>query len=166
MSTIEKLESTMRQFSLCIRAIPLKTTRILEASHIIEFPNGKVVKLPEFNREMLVVESIPENAGKFIVEQQMNTDKTTRFHPSKYYNSLEQVLADWQPEEHPAEDDTTSTNHDFIIAAEGNPEKGLPSIVYWVCSQSEMNVEVYNLEQKGYDVDGIHVFPSNAEIKS
>lgn len=165
MSTIEKLESTMRQFSLCIRAIPLKTTRILEASHIIEFPNGKVVKLPEFNREMVVVENTPENAGKFIVEQQMNTDKTTRFHPSKYYDSLENVLADWQPEDHSAEeDDDSSADPDYIIVAEGNSQKALPPIVHWVYGQDAMDVEVYDLEQKGYALEDIHVFPSSAEI--
>lgn len=96
---IEVLEKIMRQNSLVVRAIPAKSIKILETEHADMYPEGHLMHMPGFNREMLVVETEPEHAGQFIVEQQRNTAMRTQFGAKKYYNSLEEVIADWGTKE-------------------------------------------------------------------
>ena len=55
-------------------------------------PNGQIVYLDEFKREMLVVKSIPTNAGKFVFEHNCGTGRMVRFTGRQYYNSIEEVI--------------------------------------------------------------------------
>lgn len=57
----------MVEYGACLRAIPNRARSVLEASHADEYPTGRIVFLPEFKREMLVIESVPERTGQFLV---------------------------------------------------------------------------------------------------
>lgn len=92
--TLLEFERFMRENSLVVRAIPQKVVHVFEASHIGEYPDGKIEFLPEYHRNMLLLEEVPEHAGMFVAEIQCNTAKSTRFSSKKYYASLEELAAD------------------------------------------------------------------------
>lgn len=91
---IKELEEIMVSHGVVLRAIPKKTRSIYERYHIDKYPRGTIQYLEEFKREMLVFESIPENAGKFIFECEKNTSATVHFSGKKYFDSIEQAVED------------------------------------------------------------------------
>lgn len=91
---IRDLETIMVSYGVVLRAIPEKVRGIYEKRHIDKYPNGVIKYLDDFKREMLVVETIPKNAGKFIFECVPNTSSVVQFKGKKYYNSIEDAVED------------------------------------------------------------------------
>lgn len=91
---IKELEDIMVTHSVVLRAIPKKVVDVYEKQHIDSYPTGTIRYLERYKREMLVVESIPKNAGKFLFEQQNNTASMVQFRGKKYFDSIEEAVAD------------------------------------------------------------------------
>lgn len=89
---VKTLEEIMAAHSVVLRAIPKVLVEVYETRHITTYPHGVIKYLERFKREMLVVERIPENAGKFIFELAPNTSSTVKFYAKKYYNSIEEAV--------------------------------------------------------------------------
>lgn len=66
--TIKKLEKLMIYHGIVLRAIPERVINICEKSNIDRYPRGVIKYLEDYKREVLVVESVPQNASKFILE--------------------------------------------------------------------------------------------------
>lgn len=90
---IKDIERVLVTYGVAIRAIPARERKVLEAYHAKDFPNGRVEYLPAYKREMLVVERVPEHAGKFTFEVVGNTVSTVTFSGNRYYDSIEGVIA-------------------------------------------------------------------------
>ena len=88
---INELQRLMQETGACIRAIPLRQRDIVEVRHKKDYPNGRVIFLPEFKREMVVDESVPEDAGKFLIEVHCGTNSMVRFLGKKWYDTLEEA---------------------------------------------------------------------------
>lgn len=93
---IKELEDIMVTNGIVLRAIPEEITEIYEKRHIDKFPEGSVRYLERYHREMLVVKRIPRNAGKFIFERAPNTMAVINFRNNKFYDSIEEAMADLQ----------------------------------------------------------------------
>jgi hypothetical protein len=92
---IKALEQLMITHSFVIRAIPVKIIETYEAYHIKKYPEGVIYYDERFKRDMLRLEKIPKNAGKFIIERVAKTNSLIRFTPKdKYYNSIEEAIND------------------------------------------------------------------------
>lgn len=91
---IRELEAVMVKYGLVIKAVPEKVTGVYEKEHADMFPDGETKYLDEYKRDMLVVESVPEHAGKFLFSQVKNTDSTVRFKGEKFYDSIEHGIHD------------------------------------------------------------------------
>jgi hypothetical protein len=90
---IKELERLIITNGLVIRAVPLKVFETCEAYHISKYPNGVIHYDERFKRDMLKLEKIPKNAGKFIIERAANTTSQVQFVPNgKYYNSIEDAV--------------------------------------------------------------------------
>jgi hypothetical protein len=92
MMTLIELENILIEYGAALRAIPAEVYEVYAKTHIEDFPNGQIVYLDEFKREMLVVKSIPTNAGKFVFEHNCGTGRMVRFTGRQYYNSIEEVI--------------------------------------------------------------------------
>ena len=86
--TIQELETIMQEHGIVLRAIPNKTCGVYEVSHKDEFPEGRIVYLEEYKREMLVVERTPKNAGKFLIELVHSTAANVCF-TAQFYDNIE-----------------------------------------------------------------------------
>ena len=71
---VKDLAAVMVKHSLVLRAIPQKTFMLLEKNHIDRYPKGIICYMEEYRREMLVVERVPKNAGKFLCESSKGLD--------------------------------------------------------------------------------------------
>jgi len=91
---IKELEKIMVSHGVVLRALPKKTRGIYERYHIDKYPHGTIKYLEEYKREMLVIESVPKNAGKFIFECERSTSATVHFSGKKYFDSIEQAIED------------------------------------------------------------------------
>lgn len=91
-SALARLGSLMAKRGACIRAIPLKTRVIVELRHAGEYSDGKIAFLPEYGREMLVIERVPDNAGRFLLETGTGTGATVRFPGREHYDTLSETL--------------------------------------------------------------------------
>ncbi len=91
--TIEALGQLMVEHGACIRATPNIVRDVLEARHINEYPDGKIVFLPEYKRNMLVVEKIPKHAGQFLVKTGLSTMARVDFNGAEFYDTLEDAVA-------------------------------------------------------------------------
>lgn len=89
---IKELEKIMISHGVALRAIPEKVRHVLEKQHIDRYPNGTIEYLDEFKREMLVFESIPKNAGKFILVKNQATSCNVSFTGKEYFDSIEQAM--------------------------------------------------------------------------
>lgn len=89
--TIEQLEEFMVNHGLVIRAIPKEITHIYEAHYAQKYPNGKVIYMEQYKREMLLVTEVPANAGKFVVSAALHTDSDIRFHPP-FFSSIKELV--------------------------------------------------------------------------
>jgi len=89
---ISEIEQMMIEYGVTLRAIPLKVRSIYEVTQADRFPEGKVVYLEKFKREMLIVERVPQNAGKFVFESNCGTVSTVHFCNEVYYDSIEEVI--------------------------------------------------------------------------
>ena len=91
--TIEELERLMVEYGIVLRAIPTTVREILEVRHKDEYPDGKVVYLEEFHRDMLVVERVPKHAGEFLMECRQGTSEMVQFRRI-FYKSIGEAIAD------------------------------------------------------------------------
>ena len=91
---LKTLENIMVSRGISIRAIPLVINETLEVCHRDKYPDGVVCYDERFKRDMLKIKMVPKNAGKFIVEQKCGTGSLIRFMPDKYYDSIEELVAD------------------------------------------------------------------------
>lgn len=82
----------MVEHGIALRAIPLKVRETYEISHAAQIPDGHIMYLEEFKREMLVVERVPQNAGKFAFESSCGTSATVRFQGNAYYDSIKDAM--------------------------------------------------------------------------
>lgn len=89
---IKELEDVMVSHGVALRAIPSKVVSIYEKYHIDTHPEGVIKYHEDFKREMLFVESIPKNAGKFIFESGLGTGNIVRYSGKKYFNSIEEAV--------------------------------------------------------------------------
>ena len=89
--TIKELEQIMVKYGVAIKAIPKKMISVYEKSHINEYPHGEVKYLEGYQREMLVVESEPKNAGKFVIVKNTGTSTNIWF-VKEFYNSIEEAV--------------------------------------------------------------------------
>lgn len=91
---IKELEDIMILNSVVLRAIPTTMRGVYETRHIDEFPDGTIEYLEEYKREMLVVHTVPKNAGKFLIECVKNTRSSVNFEGKKYFDTIEQAMDD------------------------------------------------------------------------
>lgn len=91
---IDELEATMSQYGMVIRAIPEKIRGVYEVSHQDLFPNGQIMYLEEYKREMLVVETRPQHAGKFVIECARHTYSRVQFNGKKFYDTISEAVND------------------------------------------------------------------------
>lgn len=91
MMTIEELEKLMQEHGLVIRAIPKKVRMVCHPADQNNYPDGRVRYLEEYGRPMLVRESVPENAGKFLIESARTTDPSIHFQGT-CFDTLEDAL--------------------------------------------------------------------------
>lgn len=89
---IEDLEKIMVDYGVVIRAIPKVCRDIIEKRHINEYPDGKIVYLEDFKREMLIIKRIPKNAGKFLLEYNQKTSNMVKFEGKKYFDSITDAI--------------------------------------------------------------------------
>ena len=80
---------TLIEYGVALRAIPAE---VYAKTHIEDFPDGQIIYLDEFKREMLVVKSIPTNAGKFVFEHNCGTGRMARFTGRQYHDSIEEAI--------------------------------------------------------------------------
>lgn len=97
--TLENLGRLMVLYNLAIRCVPHIVRNVFEVSHKDEFPDGEVQYLPEYNREMLVVNHIPKHAGMFLVEELKGTNATVSFNTKRFYGSLDEIVTEYQDRE-------------------------------------------------------------------
>ncbi len=83
----------MVENAITIKAIPEKVVSIFEKSHLDKYPNGRIQYLDKYKREMLVVETVPKNAGKFVIGVNTGNSSVVRYE-GKFYNSIEEAVAD------------------------------------------------------------------------
>jgi len=89
---IQLLEEIMITHGIVLRAIPRKVRGVYDKRHLDKYPNGIITYLEEYKRDMLVVETIPQNAGKFIFESVKSTRSTVSFSGKKYFDSIEEAI--------------------------------------------------------------------------
>lgn len=89
--TIEKLTEIMQEYGITIRAIPKTTRGIYEPIHKDEFPDGRLEYVEGYDREMLVVDLVPEHAGKFMIESVRSICSTVLF-ANRYFDSIEEAV--------------------------------------------------------------------------
>lgn len=93
MYTIDFVQDVMREYSLVIRAIPNKDRHVYEKEHIDMYPNGTIEMLGKpFNREMLVVENIPEHAGEFVIGFAKHTLSGVSFIKNRYFKNIDEII--------------------------------------------------------------------------
>lgn len=90
-ATLRELQAVMVKNRLAIRTIPMERTAIYEVRYANEHPDGRIVFLEEYGREMLVVRKKPKLAGKVFVK---NTDESAilRFNPLEAFDTIADVL--------------------------------------------------------------------------
>jgi len=91
---IKALEKIMVEHGVVLRAIPMKVTEISEVRHQKRFPNARIEYLESFQREMLIIERTPQNAGRFIFEANQRTGDFVKFYAEKFYDSIEEAIED------------------------------------------------------------------------
>lgn len=89
--TLKEFESLMVKHGAVIRALPEKTSHWVEKRHIDRYPNAEVRFIPEYNREMLLVEEYPTHGGQFVVELVRHTCSTVRFEGRRFFKTLDEV---------------------------------------------------------------------------
>lgn len=95
-SLVERLQDTMVKNALSIRAIPKTIRGVVELRHKDEYPEGRAEFLEDFKREMWVIETKPKHGGQFIVASKCNTHSMVKFQGEKFYNSLEEILNEYE----------------------------------------------------------------------
>lgn len=91
--TIGELETAMKQHALAIRAIPEKVISVYETSHKDEYPDGHIEYIDKYKREMLIVETAPATAGKFITVKQDTTNSNVNFAGLPSYDTIKEAIA-------------------------------------------------------------------------
>lgn len=91
---IKELETIMAKYGVAIRAIPEMARDVFDVRHKDKYPDGRVQFLPEYKRDMLVVERRPEHGGQFIMEHGLKTMSGVSFKGKKYYASIEEAIND------------------------------------------------------------------------
>lgn len=91
---LKELERLMIEHGLVIRAIPCETTRILEAYHKDNYPDGVVYYDERFKRDMLKVTKKNSQGGKFIITQKPTQDTIINYwgKPVVFYDSIEEAV--------------------------------------------------------------------------
>lgn len=93
---IKELEELMISKGAIIRAIPKQSIEIYEKWHIDSLKNQgvkvEVKYLEKYRREMAVVERVPENAGKFVIEVNQGVSSIVKFKDKVFYNSIEEAI--------------------------------------------------------------------------
>lgn len=87
---IKQLEELMIAHGVALRAIPKRDVAVYEKEHAARFPGGTICFLRSYGREMLVVEKVPVNAGKFIFEY-AGTSNVVTFPGKQYFDSIEEA---------------------------------------------------------------------------
>lgn len=88
---LERLEQLMRKHAAAIRVVPCMSRAILEKRQSKDYPNGSILYLDEYEREMLVVPMVPKHAGQFVVETNCGTGSITKFQGHAFFKTLEKV---------------------------------------------------------------------------
>ena len=92
MTDLEKIERLMIKYGVSIRAIPEVSEMIVETRHMDQYPNGKIIFLQEFGREMLIVQKHHKFGGKFVMQSKCGSQSIVRFNTDKVYGSIEEIL--------------------------------------------------------------------------
>lgn len=82
----------MAKYGLVIRAIPTVMKEVKETYYTPDYPEGRVEYLKEYGRNMLIIDVIPENGGKFMIEQEDSACSRVKFKP-KFYDSIEDAIS-------------------------------------------------------------------------
>lgn len=93
---IKELEELMISKGVVIRAIPRQSIEIYEEFHIDSLKNQgvkvEVKYLEKYKREMAVVERVPENSGKFVIEINQGASSIVKFKDKVFYDSIEEAI--------------------------------------------------------------------------
>lgn len=93
---IKELEELMISKGVVIRAIPRQSIEIYEKFHIDSLKNQgvkvEVKYLEKYKREMAVVERVPENSGKFVIEINQGASSIVKFKDKVFYDSIEEAI--------------------------------------------------------------------------
>ena len=94
---IEKLEELMIEHNLSIRAVPQMVREVYEVNESIKkrYPDGTVMHLDEFKREMYVRYVVPKNAGMFICVKNRGTLSTVNFSNVEAFNTIEEAVENY-----------------------------------------------------------------------
>ena len=92
--TIEKLEELMIEHNLSIRAIPKMVREVYDVNESIKkrYPDGVVMHLAEFKREMYVRYVVPKNSGKFICVKNRGTLSTVNFSQVDSFDTIDEAV--------------------------------------------------------------------------
>lgn len=89
--SLEELQELMIKHGAVIRAVPRVVRGICETSHASRFPTGVISYVPEYKRDMLVVDRMPRTGGKFYVESVKNTGNTVTFNGHNGTNCFDTI---------------------------------------------------------------------------
>ena len=85
-------EKLMAKHGAVIRAIPKEVTSIFETRHKSHYPNGEIIYLEKFKRKMIVVKTVPKDAGKFLLKTQNDLNSTVKFDGKSCFDSLQDIV--------------------------------------------------------------------------
>ena len=89
---IQELEKIMIEYGVVLRAIPMEIRHIVEKSHIDKYSQGRIEYVDKCKREMLVFETVPKNAGKFVFEYKQGTNGMVSFSGNQFFDSIEEAI--------------------------------------------------------------------------
>lgn len=92
--TLKEIQDLMKTYGITLKAIPVQETRIYEVCQKSAHPEGAVVYLPEYHREMLVVKAPPRHAGKIKAKACVGTRLQISYCSSGYYDNMVDAVID------------------------------------------------------------------------
>ena len=99
--TVAELEQVMKDYNVVIRRIPDFRQHTYEATDIDKYPDGVLVYIPFFAREMLLVDKVHPYSGKFIYTVCNDTstmvpfcERNGKLKPEQMFDSIEELVED------------------------------------------------------------------------
>ena len=91
--TIEMFEKFVRDNNLVIRTIPKRVKSAFDPTpeNVRKYPQGVIKHMSKYGRNMLVVSSVPNHAGEFLVVRATDTMCNVDFSGGVYFKSFNEI---------------------------------------------------------------------------